>query len=104
MRGTVAKRLRRENREAGLPDNGRTTGPNITDLDDTREDRRLKTFRKKEYARQMRESHPQVLARKAAFWQIVTAWLLLPEYREGIGNPTRGRHPLYGSTFKPEVD
>lgn len=87
MRGKKAKAIRRANLAGGLPANGRTEGPNITDLPDNREDRRLKTFRKKEYARQMRVTHPAVLQAKAAFWKYVFVWLTMPSYRDGLPAP-----------------
>lgn len=91
MRGKKAKIIRRQNLLEGLPANGRTEGPNITDLEDTRADRRLKTFRKRAYAAQMRESHPVIHRAKAAFWTHVFAYLTMPEYREGLGSPTKAK-------------
>ena len=91
MSGSRAKAIRRERREAGLPDNGRTEGPNLVDLEDTREQRRTKRFRKDFLAAQMRETDPKTHRKRIALWNWVSTWLQHPMYRDALGDPHRGR-------------
>ena len=77
MRGKKAKRLRRERVEAGLP----AFAPpvhNITDLEDTHADRRLKTRHPRRYAAEMRESDPQRIMADRRKWSIVMLYLTAP--------------------------
>jgi len=93
MRGTKAKRLRRERVAQGLPPFA-VPEHNITDLEDTHRDRRLKKCRPKEYARQLKESDPKRLGAERRKWSIVLLYLTAPPnfrpYLERFsGDPTQ---------------
>jgi hypothetical protein len=77
MRGTKAKRLRRDRVAQGLPAFA-VPVHNFTDREDTHRDRRLKKCHPKEYARQLRETDPRTIARKARFWRQVWMYLTAP--------------------------
>jgi hypothetical protein len=67
-----AKARRRS--EAGVTEG---PGPNFTDLDDTRADRRLKKFRPREYARQLEGTNPMLVRAQIQRWN--RAFKYLPE-------------------------
>lgn len=64
-------------------------GPNFTGdtLDDTREQRRTKSFGKKRYARDLAESSPAKNREHARKWKHVFLWLTVPDFREALGDP-----------------
>lgn len=67
MSATVARRIRRERIAAGLPAKPEPTY-NLTDLPDTREQRRMKKFRKKLLALQEREASARLHLQHVAKW------------------------------------
>lgn len=84
MSGKRAKAIRRAGVDTG-------PGPNVTDLIDTREDRRDKRFRKQKIDAQMRDTDPIAHRERAAFWTGVRLWLTMPAYREGLEDPHKPR-------------
>ena len=72
-------------------------GPNITDLIDTREDRRDKRFRKRKLAAEMRATDPIENRKRARAWAMIRMWLTMPEYRDGLEDPHKGAKGAKGA-------
>lgn len=70
MRGTVARRIRRERAAEGLPSKPEPHY-NFTDSPDTREERRTKKFRKKRFALEVRESSLRLHMERVNKWNRV---------------------------------
>lgn len=62
----MSERKARERRSNG--DILQGPGPNLTDLADTREDRRLKKFKPRKYARQLEDSNPMLIGASIRKW------------------------------------
>ncbi len=73
MRGTKAKRLRRERVAKGLP-KFKEPIHNFTDLEDTRSDRRLKKNRKR-YEHELRQTDYQKQRKTLHNWRVVLLYL-----------------------------
>ena len=99
MSGSRAKANRRMLRSIRLhfknPDGTPREAPepvhNLSDLEDTRRQRRQKKFKPDEYAAELRATDPKTLRKRAAGWNHVRIFLTQPGFREALGDPHKGK-------------